>query len=206
MRIAVLASGSGTILESMVAADISIDLVVVDRSCTAITRAESAGIAVEEVRRESFGAAFDRDAYTGRLAACLGGHEIDLVAMAGFGTILGSSIYESFGGRILNTHPALLPSFPGWHAVDDAMAAGVKVTGCTLHVATAEVDSGPIIAQCPVMVEADDTADSLHERIKVAERAMYVDSLRAIIAQGFVLQPGDVPGFGPVTAGTTAQE
>jgi len=201
MRIAVLASGSGTILQSMVGAGISIDLVVVDRPCTATARAEAAAIPFVEVRRRSFGADFDRHAYTRALTQTLVEHNIDLVAMAGFGTIIGPSIYETFAGRILNTHPALLPSFPGWHAVDDALAAGVKVTGCTLHVATAKVDSGPIIAQRAVTVDHSDTVETLHERIKVAERDMYVESLGIIVAQGFVLHPGDLT----VSQSTTSQ-
>lgn len=192
MRVAVLVSGSGTILASMLSAGIDLHLVVADRACAGLDRAAAAGIAAEEISRTSFSAAFDRGAYTQRVTQRLVDHQIALVAMAGFGTILGPSIYEHFGGRILNTHPALLPSFPGWHAVEDALAAGVKVTGCTLHVATAAVDSGPIIAQHAVPVLASDTADSLHERIKVAERQMYVDSLQTIIAQRFVLTPGDI--------------
>jgi phosphoribosylglycinamide formyltransferase-1 len=83
---------------------------------------------------------------------------------------------------MLNTHPALLPSFKGWHAVRDALAAGVKVTGCTVHVATLEVDSGPIIAQEAVPVLDDDTEESLHERIKAVEREMLVDVVRGLLA------------------------
>ena len=86
--------------------------------------------------------------------------------MAGFGTVLAAPVHDAFPGRILNTHPALLPAFPGWHGVRDALAAGVEVTGCTVHVATVEIDAGPILAQEEVAVRADDTVESLHERIK----------------------------------------
>jgi len=84
---------------------------------------------------------------------------------------------------ILNTHPALLPSFPGWHGVADALAYGVKVTGCTVHVATLEVDAGPILAQEVVRVRDDDTTESLHERIKVVERELYVDTVAELVAE-----------------------
>ena len=101
--------------------------------------------------------------------------------MAGFGTILDKPIHDRFAGRIVNTHPALLPAFKGWHAVDDALAAGVKVTGCTVHYATLEVDDGPILAQEAVPVLADDTAATLHERIKDVERRLYPAVLRQLV-------------------------
>ena len=101
--------------------------------------------------------------------------------MAGFGTILDKQIHDAYPGRILNTHPALLPAFPGWHAVEEALAYGVKVTGCTVHVATLEVDSGPILAQEPVPVFDDDTAETLHERIKEVEHRLYPETIRRFI-------------------------
>ena len=103
--------------------------------------------------------------------------------MAGFGTILGPDIFSVYPGRILNTHPALLPAFKGWHAVRDALAAGVKVTGCTVHVATEIVDEGPILAQEAVMVETDDTEATLHERIKEVERRLYPETIRRFLYQ-----------------------
>ncbi len=106
--------------------------------------------------------------------------------MAGFGTILAKPIFDRFAGHILNTHPALLPPFPGWHAVDDALAYGVKVTGCTVHVATEEVDAGPILAQEAVAVRPDDTVESLHERIKAVERRLYVQTIHEILERGSV--------------------
>lgn len=181
MRLAVLASGSGTILDAMLDGGLPVDLVVVDRPCAATDVAARHGVAAVELTRSGYGADFDRDAYTDRLTDELCRHGIELVAMAGFGTILGASIYGPYGGRILNTHPSLLPSFPGWHAVEEAMAYGVKVTGCTVHVATAEVDAGPILAQEAVVVEPDDTVESLHERIKTVERRLYPDTVRAVL-------------------------
>ena len=100
-------------------------------------------------------------------------HGVDLVAMAGFGTVLTGPVFDAFPGRILNTHPALLPAFPGWHAVEDALAAGVAVTGCTVHIASIETDAGPVLAQEEVPVLPGDTVEALHERIKQCERQLY---------------------------------
>ncbi len=182
MRIAVLVSGSGTILEAILDAGITVDVVVSDRPCRGLGVASDAGIDAVLVDRSHFGGFgpdFDREAYTEALSEALVERSIDLVAMAGFGTVLGTAIHERFAGRILNTHPALLPAFPGWHGVEDALAAGVSVTGCTVHVATLEMDAGPILAQTEVPVLADDTAESLHERIKAVERRIYPATIAA---------------------------
>ena len=106
--------------------------------------------------------------------------------MAGFGTVHGAHAFDAFPGRILNTHPALLPAFKGWHAVRDALEHGVKVTGCTVHVATLEVDHGPILAQEAVNVLPDDTEATLHERIKQVERRLYVQTIIDILERGSV--------------------
>jgi phosphoribosylglycinamide formyltransferase-1 len=180
-RIGVLASGSGTILQSLLEAELPIAVVVVDRPCAAVERAERAGVAAEIVERTSFGRDFDRLAYTHRVIDALERHGVGLVAMAGFGTILEKPVHDAYPERIVNTHPALLPAFKGWHAVDDALAAGVKVTGCTVHLATLEVDEGPILAQEAVPVLPDDTAETLHERIKEVERRLYPEVLRTLI-------------------------
>lgn len=173
-----LASGGGTILQALLDDRLPVAVVVVDRSCGAVERAEAAGIPVEPVERTSFGADFDRTAYTHRVVDALKRHEVDLVAMAGFGTILTQSVHDAFPGQILNTHPALLPAFKGWHAVRDALAAGVEHTGCTVHLATLEVDEGPILAQEEVPVLPGDTEESLHERIKEVERRLYPQVIR----------------------------
>ncbi len=180
-RLAVLASGSGTILQALLEAGLPVAVVLADRPCPALGRAEAAGIPTELVARESFGADFDRDAYTGAVVAALRAHRIDLVAMAGFGTILGRSVHDAYPGAVVNTHPSLLPAFKGWRAVDDALARGVKVTGCTVHLATLEVDEGPILAQEAVPVLADDTVATLHERIKDVERRLYPRVLRELM-------------------------
>jgi phosphoribosylglycinamide formyltransferase-1 len=184
VRVAVLVSGSGTILQAMLDAGVPVAVVLSDRSCRGLEVAAAAGVATELVdRREwgGFGAAFDRWAYSEQVTRVLVGHEPDLVAMAGFGTVLDQPVHDAFGGRILNTHPALLPAFPGWHGVEDALAAGVPVTGCTVHVATLEMDAGPILAQAEVAVRPDDTVESLHERIKAVERQLYPDTIRRAI-------------------------
>jgi phosphoribosylglycinamide formyltransferase-1 len=187
MRLAVLASGSGTILETIIDEGLPVELVVADRPCRALEIAERAGVSAELVERTSFGDAFDREGYTAQVVELLQKYDVELIVMAGWGTIFSPAFFESFEDRVLNTHPALLPAFKGWHAVRDALAAGVKVTGCTVHVATAEVDDGPILAQTAVDVLPDDTEATLHERIKVVERRLYVDTIRDIVERGSVL-------------------
>ena len=125
MRLAVLASGTGSILDAMVDAGLPVNLVVTDRPCLAVQRAAARGIRATIVGRGSFGDDFDRDEYTRRLVEVLVVADIGLVAMAGFGTVLSQPAYDTFADRILNTHPALLPAFPGWHAVEEALAHGV---------------------------------------------------------------------------------
>ncbi len=187
MRVGVLASGGGSILEAMLERSLPIVTVVVDRPCGATEIAARAGITATVIERDDYGPTFDRAAYSKRVVAALDDAEVDLVAMAGFGTILDGLVFDSYAGRVLNTHPALLPAFPGWHGVEDALAYGVKVTGCTVHVATAAVDAGPIVAQEAVAVLADDTVESLHERIKAVERRLYPDTVAAVVAGDLVL-------------------
>jgi len=187
MRLAVLASGRGTILDAMAHCGLSVSLVVVDRPCEAEEVAADHGVACELVERTSFGPDFDRVGYTRQVTERLLAAQIELVAMAGFGTVLGRPLQDAYGGRVLNTHPSLLPAFPGWHAVADALDHGVKVTGCTVHVATLEVDAGPILAQQAVDVAPEDTVDTLHERVKSAERAVYIRTVKEVVDRGFVL-------------------
>ena len=189
MRIGVLASGSGTILEAILGADLPVEVVIVDRPCPATEVAEAHGLCAVLVQRDDFGPGFDRTAYTRRVVDALALHAIDLVVMAGFGTVLAEPIHEAYPGRILNTHPALLPSFKGWRAVQAALDYGVKVTGCTVHLATLEVDDGPILAQEAVPVLPDDTVESLHERIKDVERRLYPATIRAVVDDAALLTP-----------------
>lgn len=181
MRIGVLASGGGTILQAILDSGIPVDVVVVDRPCPATDIAERVGIEAVLLERPSFGPSFDRLAYTEEVVDALRSRDIDLVVMAGFMTILDKPIFDAWPGKILNTHPALLPAFRGAHAVEEAIAAGVKVTGCTVHIATHEVDAGPILAQEAVTVLPDDNAESLHERIKEVERRIYPATIKELI-------------------------
>jgi phosphoribosylglycinamide formyltransferase-1 len=181
VQIGALVSGSGTILASLLAHDLPVAVVVVDRRCPAEKVAADAGVPVEILERGSFGADFDRDAYTEQVVGALARYDLDLVAMAGFGTVLGPSIFAAYPGRLLNTHPALLPAFKGWHAVREALEAGVEVTGCTVHVATLEVDTGPVLAQETVPVLPGDTEEALHERIKEVERRLYPQTIRQVL-------------------------
>jgi phosphoribosylglycinamide formyltransferase-1 len=186
VRIGALASGSGTILEAIIAAKLPVCLVVADRACRALQVADDASVPSLLVERSEFGGfgpGFNRDAYTEAVTAALVADMVDVVVMAGFGTVLGQPIHDAFPGRILNTHPALLPAFPGWHAVADALAAGVTETGTTVHVAMLEMDTGPILANATVPVLPDDTEESLHERIKAVERRLYPDTIREFIGR-----------------------
>jgi phosphoribosylglycinamide formyltransferase-1 len=187
VRIAVLASGSGTLLEAILDDGIPVALVVVDRPSKAQGVAEAHDVEAVLVERTSFGQDFDRDAYTAQVVDVLRAHGIELIVMAGYGTIFSEAIHEAFPDRILNTHPALLPSFKGWHAVRAALEYGVRVTGCTVHVATLEVDAGPILAQEAVPVLPDDDEASLHERIKAVERRLYPETIRAVLADPSLL-------------------
>jgi phosphoribosylglycinamide formyltransferase 1 len=183
VRIGVLASGTGTNLEAILAAGLPVVIVVADRPCRALRVADDAGVTSQLIERTSFGRSFDRLAYTHQVIDALEAAGVELVAMAGFMTILDKPFVDRWPGRILNTHPSLLPSFPGAHGVRDALEAGVKVTGCTVHIATAELDAGPIVAQVPVGVEPGDIVETLHERIKAAERALYPVAIRSLMEE-----------------------
>lgn len=185
-RLVVLASGTGSLLASLLAAaadDYPARVVAVgtDRKCAAVDIAAGAGVPSYTVR---LGDHPDRDAWDAALTAATAEHEPDLVVSAGFMKILGGQFLSRFPGRVVNTHPALLPAFPGAHAVPEALAYGVRVTGCTVHLVDSGMDTGPILAQQPVEVLDDDTEETLHERIKVVERRLLVDVLAALATRG----------------------
>lgn len=178
LRLVVLISGEGTLLQAVLDAiavgrlQATVVAVGADRAAKGLARATAAGIDTFIVPLAS-GA--DRSRWDQQLADRVAGYEPDLVVSAGFMKLVGPRFLGRFEGRFINTHPALLPSFPGAHAVRDSLAAGVKVTGCTVFAVDAGIDTGPIIAQVAVPVQPGDDELSLHERIKVAERRLLVD-------------------------------
>lgn len=187
-RLVVLVSGSGTNLQALLdaCADPSYGAQVVavgaDRDgIEGLARAERAGVATFTAKVKDFPS---REEWDQALADEVAAFEPDLVVLAGFMKLVGPAFLGAHGGRTLNTHPALSPSFPGMQGPADALEYGVKVTGATLFVVDAGVDTGAIVAQTTVPVEDDDDVASLHERIKVAERAMLVDSVGRIAREG----------------------
>lgn len=187
LTIVVLASGTGSLLQSMLdtldPARVRVAAVGSDKDCEALKRADEAGIPSFQVPFDAAARA-DRAGWDATLLAAVREHRPDFVVSAGFMRILGQGFIDAFPDRIVNTHPALLPSFPGAHAVPDALAHGVKVTGTTVHIVDAGVDTGPILAQEAVLVEDGDTVDTLHERIKIVERRLLVDVLHTISERG----------------------
>lgn len=183
-RIVVLISGTGTLLQALLDATAEagfpaeIVAVISDSAGAAgLGRARSAGIPAIPVALAGYP---DRAAWDEALRDQLESFEPDWVVSAGFMRILGPAVLSAFPLRVVNTHPALLPSFPGAHAVRDALAHGVRVSGSTIHLVDDGVDTGPIIDQRPVRVEVDDDEASLHERIKVVERELLVDVVRQL--------------------------
>ena len=153
----------------------------VDRDCPAVDIASAASVPSYTVRLRDYP---DRDAWDAAITEATAAHEPDLIVAAGFMKILGPQFLSRFMGRIINTHPALLPAFPGAHAVPEALDYGVKVTGCSVHLVDAGTDTGPILAQEPVPVLDDDDEATLHERIKVVERRLLVEVLAAVAVRG----------------------
>jgi phosphoribosylglycinamide formyltransferase-1 len=187
----VLVSGSGTNLQALLdaTADPAYGATVVavgaDRDgIEGLARAERAGVPTFVLQVKEFDSRADWDAEMTRLVA---EHEPDLVVLAGFMKLFGPAYLPVLGSRTVNTHPALSPSFPGMHGPADALAYGVKVTGCTLFVIDDGVDTGPIVDQVAVRVEDADTVEALHERIKTAERQMLVDAVGRMAREGFTI-------------------
>ncbi|MCW3157000.1 phosphoribosylglycinamide formyltransferase [Micropruina sonneratiae] len=187
-RIAVLISGTGSLLQALLdardAGALDADIAVVgsdNAAAQGLARAAAAGVPsfVHPYVKGS-----DRAAWDAELTDLVAARDVDLVVLAGFMKLVGPVFLARFGGRTINTHPALLPSFPGMHGPRDALAHGVKVTGTTVFEVDAGVDSGRILAQEPVRVLADDTVESLHERIKVAERVLLVRTVNELAAKG----------------------
>ena len=186
-RLVVLASGTGSlfarIAEAVACGEVPAELValVADRVCPALDQAAALGVPTVVVPP---GEHEDRAAWDVALAGRLQDLGPDWLVSAGFMRILGPAVLAAFPQRILNTHPALLPAFPGAHAVRDALAHGVRVSGCTVHLVDAGTDTGPVLAQAAVPVLADDDEASLHERIKVVERDLVVRVAAGVLAHG----------------------
>lgn len=179
-----LASGSGTLLQALLdapdpkpfrVAAVGSDLA----SCVALDRAVAAGVPTFTCRVADHA---DRATWNVALAEAVGALDPDLVVLAGFMKLLGPGFLGAFDNKVINAHPSLLPAFPGMHAPADALAHGVKLTGCTVFLVDAGVDAGPIVAQRAVPVAADDDVATLHERIKVVERSLLVDVVTALTA------------------------
>jgi formyltetrahydrofolate-dependent phosphoribosylglycinamide formyltransferase len=188
-RLVVLASGVGTLLQHLIdaCADGSvaaqIAAVGADRADTgAIARAQAAGIATFICRVPDHQ---DRMAWDRELTRVCATFQPDLVVSAGFLKLLGPVFLEAFAGKVINSHPALLPSFPGLHGVRDALAYGVKVTGCTVFLVDAGLDSGPVIAQAAVPVRDDDDEETLTERVKAAERVLLTETVATMLTRGW---------------------
>lgn len=194
-RLVVLVSGAGTNLQALldtiavqhvVAYGAEIVAVGADRHGTeGLARAERAGLPTYVCRVEDHSTRTEWDA---ALAAATAAYEPDLVISAGFMKIVGKDFLARFGGRFINTHPALLPSFPGTHGVRDALAYGAKITGCTVHFVDDGVDTGPIIAQGVVEVRDEDDETALHERIKEVERRLLVEIVGRLARDGYRIE------------------
>ncbi len=190
-RLVVLVSGSGTNLQALLDAghdpDYPATVVAVgaDRpGIPALARAEAAGVPTFVSPVSDFDS---REEWDRSFTAAVAAHRPDLVVSAGFMKLAGATFLGTFGGRYVNTHPALLPSFPGMHGARDAVNYGVKFTGCTLFLVDAGVDTGPIVAQAVVPVRDDDDEGTLHERIKVEERRLVVDSVARMAREGWTV-------------------
>jgi phosphoribosylglycinamide formyltransferase 1 len=191
-RLVVLVSGAGTNLQALLDACASesygarVVAVGADRDgIAALDRARAAGVATFTLRVRDFPVRADWDRALTRACADF---EPDLVILAGFLKLVGACFLDVFGGRVINTHPALLPSFPGMHGVRDALEHGAKVSGCTVFLVDAGTDSGPIVTQAAVPVMEDDDEATLHERIKATERALLVDTVGRLVRDGWSVQ------------------
>jgi phosphoribosylglycinamide formyltransferase 1 len=195
-RVVVLVSGSGTLLQALLDAaeepgfPAAVVAVGADRGgITGLARAARAGVPtfVEPLRAHP-----DRASWDAALTAAVVAHRPDLVVSAGFMKILGPGFVAGIGCPMVNTHPALLPAFPGAHPVADTLAYGVKVTGATVHLVDDGVDTGPVLAQAPVDVRPGDSVDELHERIKTEERRLLVGTVAALARRGATVSGREV--------------
>jgi phosphoribosylglycinamide formyltransferase-1 len=189
MNVGVLASGEGTNLQALLdtvhGREVRVVAVASDqRSARALQRAEAAGVPTRVFLRSDYG---ERAARDSAIADWLQAEGVELVVLAGYMAILDGAFVARFPDRILNVHPSLLPAFPGVRAIEQALDHGVKVFGVTVHIVDEGVDTGPIIAQRAVPVLADDDEDTLHERVKVAEREVLVEYVGRMSREGWTI-------------------
>jgi phosphoribosylglycinamide formyltransferase-1 len=192
-RLAVLCSGRGSNLQALLDAELGGRVVLVvsnEPEAQALERARTAGVETAVVDHRVHP---DRDAFDAALAETLRAHAIDWVLLAGFMRIVGPAVLQAFPRRILNIHPALLPAFPGLHAQRQALRAGVRVAGCTVHLVDAGVDTGPILAQAALAVRDDDDEASLSRRILRLEHALYPATVRSLLRSGLAIEDGRAP-------------
>lgn len=198
-KLGVMVSGSGTLLEHMIAKKLPISLVIAEKPCRGLDIATDAGLTTILLARTDYGwdnsrrwndqTDFERSKFSETIAKTLNEYHITISAMAGFMTILAPKFFHTFEGTLLNIHPALLPKYKGERAVADALEAGETITGTTIHIATKELDAGPIIEQAKVPIMPDDTVETLHERIKLTERPLYARVLQELLVGQRQLPP-----------------
>lgn len=187
MRFAVLVSGRGTNLQALLDAQgrgeiapAEIAVVVSNRpGAPALERAAAAGVSTAVVDHKSFD---DRDSFEGALLVALAEHDVEAVILAGFMRILTETFLKAFPQRVLNTHPSLLPAFPGMHGAKQALDYGCRVAGCTIHLVEGGVDTGPIVLQAAVPIEPDDDPETLQQRIQEREHALLPEAARLLAA------------------------
>ncbi|HZA40815.1 MAG TPA: phosphoribosylglycinamide formyltransferase [Actinomycetota bacterium] len=192
-RIAVLVSGEGSNMVALLEAcdegrvPGSVVLVASDRPCKGIETARERGVETATLAPADYGS---RDEWSAALGDVVGAARPDLVVSAGFMRILAPVFVDAFAGRLINLHPSLLPAFPGAHGVRDALEYGVKITGSTVHFVDHHVDHGPILLQEPVVVEAGDTEQTLHDRIKAVEHRLLPEACRLVLEQRVRIENG----------------
>jgi phosphoribosylglycinamide formyltransferase-1 len=192
-RIAVLVSGEGSNMVALLEAcdegrvPGSVVLVASDRPCKGIETARERGVETATLAPADYGS---RDEWSAALGDVVGAARPDLVVSAGFMRILAPVFVDAFAGRLINLHPSLLPAFPGAHGVRDALEYGVKITGSTVHFVDHQVDHGPILVQEPVVVEAGDTEQTLHDRIKAVEHRLLPEACRLVLEQRVRIENG----------------
>ena len=190
-RLVVLVSGAVTNLQALLDAcadpgyGAQVVAVGADRAgVPALDRAARAGVPTVVHRVADYP---DRADWDRALTASCAGAQPDLIVLAGFMKLVGKDFLAAFGGRVINTHPALLPAFPGMHGVRDALEHGVKLTGCTVFLVDAGTDTGPVLAQAAVPVLDDDDEATLHERVKVTERGLLVETVGRMVRDGWTV-------------------